>query len=42
MKQALYLSILLLLAACGGGEPEPGDRTFIGPPDCANHPEACT
>ncbi len=37
---ALLLSTAVaLLAACGGGDPEPEKQ--IGPPDCQHHPEQC-
>jgi len=32
----LILIALLLLAACGGGDPEEGDQTFVGP-TCTPH-----
>ena len=39
MKTAAALLIALLLAACGGGDPE--DRPDTDPVDCKATPEKC-
>ena len=37
MHRLILITTILLLSACGGGDPEPESR--IGPPDCRQ--EAC-
>lgn len=38
---AIVVWSMLLLTACGGGDPEP-EQQQPTPPDCRNHPEQCT
>jgi hypothetical protein len=38
--KTLLLCFVLLLTACGGGDPE-DERSFIGPPNCEGRPEIC-
>jgi hypothetical protein len=42
MKRATALMLLVLLSACGGGDPEEDkpDRTIL-PVDCEARPEIC-
>lgn len=39
--RVLILVLLFLVSACGGGDPEEGDRAFIGPPNCEARPLLC-
>lgn len=41
MKALTITLALVILTSCGGGDAQPGDMSFIGPPDCVNHAEAC-
>ncbi len=36
MFRFLLIFILVILSGCGGGDPQDGDRSFIGPPNCEN------
>jgi hypothetical protein len=45
LMRTLILAMMVLLSACGGGNVSDDaivdGRVYIGPPDCANHPELC-
>lgn len=37
----MSLAATVMLAACGGGDPEPEPQRGTNPPDCQAHPEQC-
>lgn len=41
MVQAALAAVLVLLTACGGGDPDDDGRAQVGPPDCRAQPELC-